>query len=366
MAVQLKHTVAKVKNKDGAWEGIPALKGESVYDIAVRNGYVGTEDELVEQMLSDGWVTSCIKLENEKANSTDVYTKSQILTDRTKDLYGMTSDALPDDILASLSKFDSHTWLKTSAKKQYDLKISNETSIVTIVNAVHDDTDQTEVYYGDSIAMDADGKISIPNPTTGYVCYIGYAYGNSNPVLNGQYFTLDNRVIYKAVTGLSKYRERDVSRDRYDYFVTIQAQVVYSEEIDDGSTEYVYSTVRNAYPDTGEVNGFKYSYLGTCLANAINGLHYKFDKYVGTGTVGKDHPNKWTLDFVPKMVMVARDNRGGPNAGAYGFIYIGQPGGYSAPVFSVKDKTFSWYYDGDDATYQCNLAGVTYYRFALG
>ena len=40
----------RVRDKEGNYIDIPALKGESAYDIAVRNGFVGTEQEWLESM----------------------------------------------------------------------------------------------------------------------------------------------------------------------------------------------------------------------------------------------------------------------------------------------------------------------------
>lgn len=42
--------IIKVRDKDGNYIDIPALQGESAYDIAVRNGFVGTEQEWLESM----------------------------------------------------------------------------------------------------------------------------------------------------------------------------------------------------------------------------------------------------------------------------------------------------------------------------
>lgn len=72
--LQLNYNVAMIKNADGEWEGIPALKGESLYDMAVRYGYIGTEEEWMKEMMSDGWVTACAKLQEEKADKTYVET----------------------------------------------------------------------------------------------------------------------------------------------------------------------------------------------------------------------------------------------------------------------------------------------------
>ena len=89
---ELAYSAVMVKNASGEYESFPALKGESVYEIAVRHGYVGTEDDFIKEILSDGWVNACLELENKKANKTDV------MTDAVKDLYGVTtpSEAFKD------------------------------------------------------------------------------------------------------------------------------------------------------------------------------------------------------------------------------------------------------------------------------
>lgn len=43
-------SLIRVRDKDGNYIDIPALQGESAYDIAVRNGYTGTEQEWLESM----------------------------------------------------------------------------------------------------------------------------------------------------------------------------------------------------------------------------------------------------------------------------------------------------------------------------
>lgn len=46
--------ILKIKNEKGEWVGVPAIQGESAYDIAVRNGFVGTETEWLESLKSEG------------------------------------------------------------------------------------------------------------------------------------------------------------------------------------------------------------------------------------------------------------------------------------------------------------------------
>lgn len=107
--IQLYYQVAMIKNAEGKWEGIPALRGESIYDIAVRYGYIGSEDEWMKDMLSDGWVAACTKLTNDKADKKDLenfYTKDQTLSAETKAQYGLGSNATPDDVLQKIRGYD--------------------------------------------------------------------------------------------------------------------------------------------------------------------------------------------------------------------------------------------------------------------
>lgn len=79
--LELNHNAVMVKNPvTGVWEGFPAIKGESIYDIAVRTGYIGTENDFMEELISDGWVNACLELDANKANKSDVYAKTDALT----------------------------------------------------------------------------------------------------------------------------------------------------------------------------------------------------------------------------------------------------------------------------------------------
>lgn len=78
MSFEFNHTIAKIKNQNGEYEGMPALKGESVYDIAVRHGYAGDEDEFIKEIIEDGWVNACLDLEKNKVGKDEIYTKEQL------------------------------------------------------------------------------------------------------------------------------------------------------------------------------------------------------------------------------------------------------------------------------------------------
>lgn len=101
--VELAYSAVMVKNASGEYESFPAVKGESVYEIAVRHGYVGTEDDFIKEILSDGWVNACLELENKKANKTDVYTRDQSISDVTRLITSIPADELLSDVINALS-----------------------------------------------------------------------------------------------------------------------------------------------------------------------------------------------------------------------------------------------------------------------
>ena len=64
MAFKLKKNILNIKNPNtGLFEGIPAMVGESAYQIAVRHGFKGTEEEWVKYIsgMSGGVVTEALK-----------------------------------------------------------------------------------------------------------------------------------------------------------------------------------------------------------------------------------------------------------------------------------------------------------------
>lgn len=69
-----------------------------------------------------------------------------------------------------------------------------------------------------------------------------------------------------------------------------------------GATTYEHSTDRNAYPDSGTVDGLTYTYLGVPFENARDSQRVETGSYAGTGTKGTDNPCR--LSFTKKPVFV--------------------------------------------------------------
>lgn len=296
--ISLNYNMIMVKNTTtGVWEGFPALKGESVYDIAVRTGYVGSEDDFMKELIGDGWVNAVLELDNKKANSSDVYTKEAVLNDDVRPILELGSSATPNDAFGKLSEIYQHWW---SMRSNHPTSVVSYTEVRTesggpYINYANDRT----IYYSKNIFINQEtGDVGLLNPSpltisdtsTGIdqlislaPVYITNVYGSSSSSDTTNYAT----VVYyipegatKGSTAATTFRYNvDDENGWYTFYLTSAgvpaASKVLSEkhvtDVPAGATSYVYSTNRNAYPDGGEVDGAVYSYLGRPFDNAKNG-----------------------------------------------------------------------------------------------
>lgn len=149
-----------------------------------------------------------------------------------------------------------------------------------------------------------------------------------------------------------------------------------------GSVEYVHSTNRNAYPDSGTQDGHTYTYLGVPFENAVTAPKIETGSYVGTGTYGSSNPNSLTFSFEPKLVLIPwltyvnankltvfSSNKSEVASTLIPFAYtttwlINDNGGLAFKV-SEDRKTVYWYYSSNH-DYQLNTSEYTYYYIAIG
>lgn len=101
---QFSNVVAKIKNSDGKFESIPALRGMSSYEVAKEAGFTGTEEEWLTFMFDDGWVAKFQELKANKADWTSVYTKDETLSEDVKTAFGLPDNCIPNDVFRKLSK----------------------------------------------------------------------------------------------------------------------------------------------------------------------------------------------------------------------------------------------------------------------
>lgn len=82
MSKRFTHTVVRVKNSEGKYESLPALRGQDPYEVAVEAGFTGTKKEWVESVIGSGWVEAVSKLEaTVAAKATVKYFTGTLLAD---------------------------------------------------------------------------------------------------------------------------------------------------------------------------------------------------------------------------------------------------------------------------------------------
>lgn len=146
-----------------------------------------------------------------------------------------------------------------------------------------------------------------------------------------------------------------------------------------GEWEYLYSTSRDAYPDSGTVDGFEYAYAGVPFGNASNvPVKIETGSYTGTGTYGKGssgaNMSSLTFSFVPKIVFIGWAV-GGTYSAQLIFVNPGDTETFNADYFlyasistvfyKFNGNKVTWYSTGNDQV-QNNTSGVTYNYLAIG
>lgn len=303
------------------------------------------------------------------------YRKEKILSAATKTLFGLGADAVPDDVLAFLGKYNQHWWRRRTPS-YYEAVVGEYGNKPLSWREANGTT--TEIQYSDSITFDAAGVISLVDPVTIGVSYTNYTAAN---VIKGKYFR------YKLLTGEgtttpesgSDYSgvhlaanadaTQDVDTTTSDnvnfYIVYMSAAPVTSLFTDSGQWEYLRSSERNAYPDSGTSDGYEYEYLGIPFENAVTAPKIAAGSYVGTGTYGQSNPNTLEFDAPPLMVFVVGEGsffaiQGSSEANV---IYYGSGGALN---LTWNGNSLSWYVYAEPTDYkQFNMEGKTYYYIAL-
>lgn len=357
--VELNYNIVMVKNANGEWEGFPALKGESVYDIAVRHGYADGEDKFIEDIISDGWVNAVLDLQNEKANRNEVYGKEDTLTDTTKTHFGLDISAGPDDIFSYLSKYSQHWW----ERRGYIPAHVVETAFVNkSIQLAQQDSHYVRVDYADSIEITDDGIVSMVNPQYAYEGTLkNLAPSNIHDTIRGKYFVAKNGsnsiitsgILYCDPSATITYTT--ISTDSaYNKGIMVSAgKEITGVAESTAGLEYVRSTNRNAYPDSGTVDNLIYNYLGIPFDRPIKAPMIEAGSYVGTDTFGGSNPNSLTFDFKPRVVFIFYSR-----VHSYGYYDQGNAGGtFIFNPYGIKtDGYMSYaYFASNDATSGSNL-----------
>ena len=282
--------------------------------------------------------------------------KNTLLKDVTAARFGLGTDAVPDDVLNVLSRFQSglgNEYLWLAYKETWEL---SEVTVPLIGRVLYDDP----ITYYDSVNFDsASGTISgvgshtfqptsysdsAWNQIVGKYCTFAYIE-NSYPI--GTYFKIDTR--------------KSNSDSRFSGKALVPARTSREEK-------FVNSANQDAYPPATP-DGYTY----TALGQIGNKAQIATGSYVGTGTWGESNPNTLTFDFKPSLVIIAPSSTDyqAQTSGIYIWGNALMPTISSNEgvnnIVSVDGNTMTWYAAGnlnaDQGQFNIN---ITYYYIALG
>ena len=316
------------------------------------------------------------------------------MTDLTfQDPKGLVNRAAFNERFSVLNGLYRYWWKRKSVSSHYEIEETNDitedssfpTEDLYATASAYDGT-EFDIQYSDEVYVDETGKLQLRSPSTVKLSYsVGYAQFQS--VIPGKYFkpqtdetsNLPNPK-YEVLYAVSSGKAMSTVWSARNAYVVWWSKIrgVSSKYVEStGEWEYVYSSDRNAYPDSGEQNGYEYQFLGIPFENAREAPKIATGSYVGTGTYGASSPNSLTLDFEPKLVIVGDLIPARYSSGEWSNSFIWTSGQtytyitgdeYAVVTLSLIGFTLKWFASGNtmNAANQCNTLGTTYRWTALG
>ena len=266
--------------------------------------------------------------------------KANLLKDTTAALFGLGTDAVPDDALALLSRFhkglgNEYVWSKTKSNEEI-IQIGNTKSYWV--------GPSQEVQYSSDVYID-NGTIKLRNPVTS-------TFGSLGNGIVSKYF----------------YANFDTSKIRFCTSLNVgsSSSECFYKDLDVNTITtfygYVNSPDPNAYPPAVS-DGYTYTALGQLGAK----VQIETGSYVGTGI----NIASLTFDFTPKIVIIA-GGRTDYNVGTFPYIWGDtvlrlQYANYSKLCNVTIDGTqMNWINPENDVDFALNYSGITYRYIAIG
>ena len=313
--------------------------------------------------------------------------KATLLKDATAALYGLGTGAVPDDVLAELGKYKQYWW----KRKEYTPGTYTLDASATIPLPYNSGI--WFIQYSDTVSVDAFGVVSLPNYTELTGLYSGQAKDALDTV-KGKFFRYGG-----GGSGINVNTAQIYLRGSADAYwssgLKAQGQKVIGVAGSYVATDYVLSSDRGTYPDSGIVGNYEYEYLGIPFDNAVTAPKIETGSYVGTGTFGASKPNTLTFGFAPKFVIFIDNGFYNGSKTLYESLfqrarnlincellpdsygdsaYFLGPSGYSGRQYTDwkeaawktnGGKTINWL-STNSAAYQFNESNHTYYYLAIG
>lgn len=312
--------------------------------------------------------------------------KETLLQDATAELFGLPESAVPDDVLAFLGKYSQHWWWRKSTAAVTAWRevrtATSEFNLQTWLNYSTADNTTKTYQYSSAINISSSGVVSLKNPQT-----VTYNSGASADV-SGKYMLYNSDVVFVTAVEVGGNSDGDT------WWNATGVKIVTAEsyEVPVGEEELIHSPDRNAYPDGGESDGYKWRYLGVPFENAVNPGKVIAGEYVGTGKYGNANPCVLTFDAVPVLLYIATNALTDPApttnsryfpvhcaylTTSYQVVSSTYIGDYEMLYFYMKKsedgRSIYWYAakssglsDGHAISAQLNTSGTVYRYTAIG
>lgn len=321
--------------------------------------------------------------------------KATLLKDATAALFGLGTGAVPDDVFAELGKYKQYWWRRRIPAGERYVEVQSD--IPNAIGLFGPYVETSQVIYSKQLTIDQNNgtaalgaELTLPK-TSGqelaeaivanaplYVSVSGTIYSipdgatagaGSNPSFNTStimYYTSSNKD-YVYINGSGTPLGKIVTTER--------------KQIPAGDWQYLQSSNRNAYPDSGTQDGYEYEYLGVPFDNAVTAPKIETGGYVGTGTYGASNPNTLTFGFVPKLVLIYNGSKdyamffafglgGGYTSGGYLFAWSSEMAVSNDTYAKINGNVLNWYASNTSATtsrsIQFNVESQTYHYLAIG
>lgn len=288
--------------------------------------------------------------------------KASLLKDTTASLFGLGTDALPDDPLRLLSRFQSglgneYLWEKTQG-------------VITDVFQWNDNNNMSvwennpgTVYYGDELIINSDGTASIVNPRSSQVTIPSHTEIRGIQVVAGHYF--HSRSSNKLSPGQTIYYADPSTSFNYinlSCYIKGKSCTVWEKKAVEHSIGFVNSSDESAYPPA-QPDGYNYRSLG----QLGNFRKICTGTYTATGVYGVSNQNYLTLPFHPELFVIWLSGSAMAflsDSAGISFNGSGQVSGHSLIVSCVKNA-IQWYSTASAIT-QMNDGTNVYSYVAFG
>ena len=302
------------------------------------------------------------------------------MTDLTfQDPKGLVNRAAFNERFSVLNELYRYWWKRRSIAAHWDIVLGSLQNSVVFISVQMDPSRVQTFQYSDHLNLSDTGEFSLKDPVT--IKYSFDTWESAKNTLSGKYvqITTLNTATSDYGPDVIWYIPSNANFVATGYYqMKVDIQSVGSQYITDlGSYDYVYSDDRDAYPDSGQLNGVEYQYLGIPFENAREVPKIATGSYTGTGTYGSSNPNTLTFEFEPKLVIVGDLCPAKFASGEWSRSFLWTFGqtltyitsnGYSDITFEQNGSQLEWYVSNNtmNAENQLNARGTEYRYLAIG